>query len=226
MSSFTAAVRAGQTQDPSGHGSPGPDAAPEVPHHPSPPNGMVPALPSARQCSRLRSGHLGPGAGAHNALSGSQRQRISAAGFRHRESYGSDAQQLNSGSRSQRAGVPPENLRAVQAVALQPGPLEGVTEEGGSQADDGDAPGGAGSDAEVDATALQDAEGEDESITDSHYQRGKRFRRLHRLMSSPLVRADWGGVWLDRLINMLCLLICNNLATAVRLQVLTTCTRS
>jgi hypothetical protein len=39
------------------------------------------------------------------------------------------------------------------------------------------------------AEALQDADAEDETINDSHYQRGKRFRKLHRLMASPVVGA-------------------------------------
>jgi hypothetical protein len=85
------------------------------------------------------------------------------------------------------AAAAPNSPSAAVVHAGHP-PLEGVQKEG--HAGDGKAPGDEGSDTdvgEVDATALEDAEGEDESITDSHYQRGKRFRRLHRLMSSPLV---------------------------------------
>jgi hypothetical protein len=55
-------------------------------------------------------------------------------------------------------------------------------EEGGGEAGDLGA---------VNAQELQDAEGEDEAINDSHYLRGKRFRRLHRLMSSPVVSTAW-----------------------------------
>jgi hypothetical protein len=89
------------------------------------------------------------------------------------------------------AGGASDSPKGDHAVVIHPGHgTLGVVDEGEGHADDEKAAGDGGSDTEmgeVDASALEDAALEDETINDSHYQRGKRFRRLHRLMSSPLV---------------------------------------